>query len=92
LKVAHSPSEEGFADRQKFFRNLCIQVRFSGAAQGSRAATNTHSSAKNRRLVLRMLCRALAGGFRANAFLKSTSTNFLRAHRRIEGCRRVECT
>ncbi len=28
------------------------------------------------RLVLRMFCRALAGGFRAYAFLKSTCTDF----------------
>ena len=31
------------------------------------------------RLVLRMFCRALAGGFRAHAFLKWTSTNSLSA-------------
>jgi hypothetical protein len=29
------------------------------------------------RLVLRMFCRALGGGFRAHVFLKSTCTDFV---------------
>ena len=34
LKAAHSPSGRGLRGPSKFFRDLCIQVRFSGAARG----------------------------------------------------------
>jgi hypothetical protein len=63
LKEAHSPCGRGLRGPSKFFRDFWIQVRVSGAARGSRAATNAHSVQKIGRLVLCMFCRALVSGF-----------------------------
>ena len=51
-------------------------MRFFGAARRSRARKNAQSSAKNQVLGLRMLCCVVPEEFGAQAFLKSTSTDF----------------
>ena len=65
LKAAHSPCGRGLRGPSKFFRDFWIQVRVSGAARGSRAATNSHGSAKNRAScaahVLPFSCRRIPG-------------------------------
>jgi hypothetical protein len=48
LKAAHSPCGRGLRGPSNFLRDFWLQVWFSGAARGSRSATNADSSAKNR--------------------------------------------
>ena len=62
--------------RQSFFVIFGFKCGFRGllgAAEPLQIRTVAH---KIGRLVLRMFCRALSGGFRAHAFLKSTCTDF----------------
>ena len=65
LKAAHSPCGRGLRPPSKFFSDFWGQVRFSGAARGSRAPTNAHSSSKDRSScaahVLLRSCRWIPG-------------------------------
>ncbi len=74
LKAAHSPSGRGFGDRQSFFVIFGFKCGFQALFGSSEPRQMRTVVQKIGRLVLRMFCRALGGGFRTHAFLKSTCT------------------
>jgi len=62
--------------RQSFFVIFGFRCGFGGLLGAAEPLQMRTVAQKIGRLVLRMFCRALAGGFRAHAFLKSTCTDF----------------
>jgi hypothetical protein len=62
--------------RQSFFVIFGFKCGFRGLLGAAEPLQMRTVAQKIGRLVLRMFCRGLAGGFRAHAFLKSTCTDF----------------
>ena len=71
------PPEEDFGDRQRFFRDYDFKCGFPGLFGAVDPRKINSVVQKIGCLVLRMFCRALAGGFSTLPFLKWVSADFV---------------